>query len=59
MFMRRSILDDAVWRIIEPLLLKPKRRRRVHPGITHRQALTGILFVLRGEGWLRASQRAW
>ena len=30
--MPRPILDDALWRIVEPLLPKAKRRRRVHPG---------------------------
>ena len=53
--MPRPILDDALWKLVEPLLPKMKRRRRVHPGrkpITHRQALTGILFVLRtGIPW--------
>ena len=53
--MPRTILDDALWKIIEPLLPKAKRRRRVHPGrkpLSHRQALTGILFVLRtGIPW--------
>ncbi len=53
--MPKPILDNGLWQLIEPLLPKPKRRRRTHPGrkpITHRQALTGILFVLRtGIPW--------
>jgi len=53
--MPRPILDDGLWQLVEPLLPKLKRRRRTHPGrkpITHRQALTGILFVLRtGIPW--------
>jgi transposase len=43
----RPILPDALWAIIEPVLPAytpgPKGGR---PPITHRQALTGILFVL-------------
>ena len=54
--MPKPILDDALWEVIEPLLPKLKRRRHTHPGrkpITHRQALTGILFVLRtGIPWV-------
>lgn len=53
--MPKPILDDGLWQLIEPLLPKMKRRRCTHPGrkpITHRQALTGILFVLRtGIPW--------
>jgi transposase len=53
--MSKPILDDKLWQVVEPLLPKVKRRRRVHPGrkpISHRQALTGILFVLRtGIPW--------
>lgn len=53
--MAKPILDDALWEIIEPLLPPPKPRRFRHPGrkpIGHRQALTGILFVLKtGIPW--------
>jgi transposase len=53
--MAKPILDDELWTLIEPLLPPPKPRRFRHPGrkpITHRQALTGILFVLRtGIPW--------
>lgn len=53
--MARAILDDDLWAMIGPLLPPPKPRRFRHPGrrpITHRQALTGILFVLRtGIPW--------
>ncbi len=53
--MSMAILDDKLWQVVEPLLPKVKRRRRVHPGrkpIGHRQALTGILLVLRtGIPW--------
>jgi transposase len=53
--MSKPIVDDKLWQVVEPLLPKARRRRRVHPGrkpITHRQALTGILFVLRtGIPW--------
>ena len=48
-----KLLPDALWAIIEPLLPayapSPKGGR---PPITHRQALTGILFVLKtGLPW--------
>ena len=53
--MAKPILDDDLWTVIEPLLPAPKPRRFRHPGrkpISHRQALTGILFVLKtGIGW--------
>src|SRR5438105_8099132 len=55
MLMAKPILDDDLWNLIEPLLPAPKPRRFRHPGrkpITHRQALTGILFVLKtGLPW--------
>jgi transposase len=53
--MAKSLLDDNLWTLIEPVPPKPKRRRRRHPGrkpISNRQALSGILFVLKtGIGW--------
>lgn len=53
--MARPILDDGLWKLIEPLLPLPKKRRRRNPGrkpIDNRAALTGILFVLRtGIPW--------
>jgi len=53
--MAAPIIDDQLWTLIEPLLPSPKPRRFRYPGrkpITHRQALTGILFVLRsGIPW--------
>jgi transposase len=49
----KPLLPDALWAIIEPLL--PPRvpsPRGGRPPITHRQALTGILFVLKtGIPW--------
>jgi len=49
------LLDDDLWNLIEPILPPPKRRRFRHPGrkpISHRQALDGILFVLKtGIPW--------
>jgi len=51
----KPILDDDLWVLIEPLLPPPKRRRKRYSGrkpIAHRQALTGILYVLRsGVPW--------
>lgn len=53
--MAKPILDDDLWTLIEPMLPPPKPRRFRYPGrkpITNRQALTGIIFVLRtGIPW--------
>lgn len=53
--MAKPLLDDELWQIIEPLLPKPKPRRRRFPGRKprdNRRALTGILFVLKtGIPW--------
>src|SRR5687768_3590422 len=53
--MAKPILDEALWQLIEPLLPPPKPRRFLYPGrkpISNRQALTGILFVLKtGIQW--------
>lgn len=53
--MAKPLLDDELWEIIEPLLPKPKRRRRRYPGrkpLDNRKVLTGILFVLQtGIPW--------
>jgi len=53
--MAKPLLDDELWQVIEPLLPPPPARRRRHPGrkrIEDRQALTGILFVLKtGIAW--------
>jgi transposase len=50
----KPLLPDGLWAIIEPLLppLPPPSPRGGRPPVTHRQALTGILFVLRtGMAW--------
>jgi len=53
--MAKPLLDDELWTIIEPLLPAPKPRRFRYPGrkpIDNRQALTGVMFVLKtGIGW--------
>jgi len=53
--MASPLLSDALWERIEPLLPPLKPRRFRFPGrkpLSHRQALTGILFVLRtGIRW--------
>jgi transposase len=53
--MARSVIDDTLWAIIEPVLPKPKARRKRYPGrkpVEARRCLTGILFVLRtGIPW--------
>ena len=53
--MAKQLLDDDLWNLIEPVLSPPRRRRFRFPGrkpISHRQALNGILFVLKtGIPW--------
>lgn len=53
--MAKPLLDDELWAVIEPLLPPAKPRRRRYPGrkpVSDRQALTGILFVLKtGIAW--------
>src|SRR2546426_6563290 len=57
--MATGLLDDELWRLIEPLL--PVRTRRFrHPGrkrLDDRRTLAGILFVLRtGIAWQQLPQ---
>ncbi len=51
--MARPLLTDELWDIIEPLLPPPKPRPKGgRPPIPNRNALTGILFVLKtGMAW--------
>ena len=52
--MAKPLLPDALWEIIEPLLppLPPPGPRGGRPPLPHRQALTGILLVLKtGLPW--------
>lgn len=53
--MTKALVDDELWELIQPLLPRPKTRRRRYPGrkpLGNRQALTGVLFVLRsGIPW--------
>src|SRR5438552_1398709 len=53
--MPRTLIDDALWARIEPLLPKRRRRNRQYAGrrpLPDRAVLTGILFVLRsGLPW--------
>jgi len=53
--MAKPLVDDQLWTLIAPLLPPPKPRRYRYPGrkpLEHRQALTGILFVLQtGIPW--------
>ncbi len=53
--MAKPLVPDELWDIIQPLLPPPKPRRFRYPGrkpISDRQALTGILFVLKtGIPW--------
>ena len=53
--MAKQLLDDDLWKLIEPILPPPKRRRFRYPGrkpVDHRPALNGILFILKtGIPW--------
>lgn len=53
--MAKPILDESLWHLMEPVLPLPKARRQKYPErkpISNRQALTGILFVLKtGIPW--------
>lgn len=53
--MAKPLVDDELWELIQPLLPPPKPRRWRYPGrkpVSDRQALTGILFVLKsGIPW--------
>jgi transposase len=53
--MAKPLLPDDIWEFLVPLLPPPKPRRFRYPGrkpVDHRQALTGILFVLKtGLPW--------
>jgi transposase len=52
--MAKPLMDDSLWKIIQPLI-PVKVRRQKYPGrkpVSDRAALTGILFVLKtGIGW--------
>ena len=53
--MAKPLVPDELWALVQPLLPPPKPRRRRFPGrkpLDDRQALTGILFVLKtGIPW--------
>ena len=53
--MPKPLVDDELWELIQPLLPPPRPRRRRYPGrkpLDNRQALTGVLFVLKsGIPW--------
>ena len=53
--MAKPILDTKLWEIVEPLLPRPKKRRRRYPGrkpLDNRKVLCAILFVLKtGLPW--------
>ncbi len=53
--MGKPLVSDELWELIQPLLPKPKPRRRRYPGrkpLSDRRVLTGILFVLKsGIPW--------
>ena len=53
--MAKELLSDELWKLIEPILPKPKPRRFQYSGrkpLDRRQVLTGVLFVLRsGIPW--------
>lgn len=53
--MAKAVLDEELWKVIQPLLPPPKPRRFRFPGrkpVDHRTVLRGILFVLKtGIPW--------
>jgi transposase len=53
--MPKPLVDDELWKLIQPLLPVPRPRRWRYPGrkrLQNRRALTGILFVLKsGIPW--------
>ncbi len=53
--MAKPILDDELWKLIEPVFPPPKKRRWRYPGrkpVDNRKALSAIIFVLRsGIPW--------
>ncbi len=53
--MAKPLVDDELWKLIQPLLPLPKPRRWRYPGrkrLSDLPALTGILFVLKsGIPW--------
>jgi len=52
--MRKPIIDDELWALIEPLLPPPKPRRFNYPGrkpVPDRAALAGILLLKTGIRW--------
>ena len=53
--MGKPLVDDALWKLIEPLLPPQAERNRQYAGrkpVGHREALSGILFVLKsGIPW--------
>ncbi len=51
--MAKPLLPDALWAIIEPLLPpQVPSKKGGRPPVRHREALVGILFVLKtGIGW--------
>jgi len=54
--MAKPIIDDELWRRLEPLLPQPKARREKYPGrkpVPDRAALNGIVFVF--NGWDRGA----
>ncbi len=58
--MAKPVLDDRLWKIVEPLLPAPKKRRRRYPGrkpVDNRKVLSAILLVLKtGLPWERLPQ---
>jgi transposase len=51
--MAKPLVSDELWELIEPLLPpEPPKPKGGRPRVSNRQALTGILFVLKtGIPW--------
>jgi transposase len=47
MVVQKPLLSEMQWQMIEPLLPKPKRRKRGRPPKDNRRVFEGILWVLK------------
>lgn len=56
---RQPILDDALWQLIEPLLPKKKRRRRIPPGHKPYYPPATSNKVYHSTAWKSRLRRSW
>lgn len=58
--MTRELVDDALWKIIQPLLPPPRKTPAGRKCLDERRMLTGILFLLQSSlSWERLAQEMW